>query len=111
MYLEKNSNDDDYILLNKIQILNNIYINYSTNHNCCSYYKLLKSFNYIPLSRLNNNDKWLNINNKIWNKIYSNIQVDFDYDDMLNNFISINKLELLYDIDDTKSDTSFSTIN
>ena len=101
--LEKISNDEDYILLNKLEILDN---------NICSYYKLIKSFNYIPLSRLRNNNKWLEINNIILNKIYSNIQVNFEYDyNYFDDLVAINKSELLYNIDeDNESDSSFTTI-
>lgn len=91
LLLEKISNDNDYMLLNKLEILNNIFINKNYTHTCCSYYKLIYSFNYIPLSRLRNNYKWLNINNKIWNKIYSNKQVVFNNNYYIDNFIAIDK--------------------
>ena len=91
-------NDYDYILLNKVQNLYNIIKN--TNafyHIDCSYYKLIKSYNDIPYNRLINNQKWLDMNDKIWRKIYSNIQVEYNFDFDMDNFIPINKLELLYD--------------
>jgi hypothetical protein len=65
------SGADNYILLNKLEILHSRY-----DHNNCSYYKFINEFKYIPLSRLKNNIEWLNINKKIWKKIYSNIEVD-----------------------------------
>ena len=41
------------------------------------------------------------MNDKIWRKIYSNIQVDYDNDHFdMDEFIPINKLELLYDSKD-----------
>jgi hypothetical protein len=69
--LENMSGADNYILLNKLEILHSRY-----DHNNCSYYKFINEFKYIPLSRLKNNIEWLNINKKIWKKIYSNIEVD-----------------------------------
>jgi small GTP-binding protein len=107
--LETISNDKDYILLNKLEILNNIYVNKNYNHNICSYYKLIKSFDYIPLSRLKINNEWNEINYIIWDKIYSNIQIenDFSYDTTYD-FVAIDESELLYNIDvkDTESNTS-----
>ena len=64
------------------------------------YKKLIKSYKYIPYTRLKNNKKWLDINNKILRKIYSNIQVKYDFDFNLDEFVPINKLELLYKNDD-----------
>ena len=97
-------NDYDYILLNKVQILYNIIKNtnaFHTNYHInCSYYKLIKSFNDILYNRLINNQKWLDMNDKIWRKIYSNIQVEYNFDFDMDNFIPINKLELLYDSKD-----------
>ena len=97
-------NDYDYILLNKAQILYNIIIytkSYHLNYHIdCSYYKLIKSFNDIPYNRLRHNQKWLDKNNKIWRKIYSNIQVEYNFDFDMDKFILINKLELLYDSKD-----------
>ena len=97
-------NDYDYILLNKVQILYNIikctnafHTNYHIN---CSYYELIKSYKYIPYERLRHNQKWLDKNNKIWRKIYSNIQIEFDFDFEMDEFILINKLELLYNSKD-----------
>lgn len=97
-------NDYDYILLNKVQILYNIikctnafHTNYHIN---CSYYELIKSYKYIPYERLRHNQKWLDKNDKIWRKIYSNIQIEFDFDFEMDEFILINKLELLYNSKD-----------
>jgi hypothetical protein len=97
-------NDYDYILLNKVQILYNIikYTNaFHTNYHInCRYYELLKLYKYIPYERLRHNQKWLDKNNKIWRKIYSNIQIEFNFDFEMDNFVSINKLELLYNSKD-----------
>ena len=97
-------NDYNYILLNKVQILYNIIINtnaFRTNyHISCNYYKLIKSYKYIPYERLRHNQKWLDKNNKIWRKIYSNIQIEYDFDFEMDNFVSINKLELIYNSKD-----------
>ena len=97
-------NDYDYILLNKVQILYNIIINtnaFHTNYHInCSYYELIKSYKYIPYERLRHNQKWLDKNDKIWRKIYSNIQIEFDFDFEMDEFILINKLELLYNSKD-----------
>ena len=92
-------NDYDYILLYKVQILYNIikYTNACTNYHInCSYCELIKSYKYIPYERLRHNQKWLDKNNKIWRRIYSNIQIEFNFDFEMDNFVSINKLELLY---------------
>ena len=83
---------ENYILLNKLEILHSRY-----DHNNCSYYKFINEFKYIPLSRLKNNIEWLNINKKIWKKIYSNIEVDFNYGrDYIKDFKPVNRFELLY---------------
>jgi len=91
-------NDYDYILLNKVQI-----IFYIIGHNglqrsdfYCSYNKLIISDYYIQYNRLKYNKKWLEKNNKIWRKIYSSLQVEYDFD--IVKFEPINKFELLYDI-------------
>jgi len=49
---------------------------------------------------MRHNQKGLDKNNKIWRKIYSNIQIEFNFDFEMDNFISINKLELLYNSKD-----------
>jgi len=90
--------DDDYILFNKLQILHNILKDQKTDINP-NYYRLIKSFNYIPLIRLQNNPTWISINNLIMHKIYSNIQIENDYT-RFDWIIPINEIELLYKLND-----------
>ena len=97
--------DDNYILLNKIEILHDIIINNKNTHINCSYYKLLTSVNYIPLSRLKNNKEWITKNNLIWKKIYSNIKVSYNVTyNYINDFTPINKIELLYNLEENKEE-------
>ena len=94
--LEDINNDNNYILLNKLEIINNISNNKYDDNNC-SFIQLLNSFTYIPLSRLINNLEWSEIYESIWNKIYSNIEVDFNYGrDYIKDFKPVNRFELLY---------------
>ena len=97
-------NDYDYILLNKVEILHSIICDDTEtdyNENCeSSYYKLIQSYNDISYERLRHNQKWLDKNNKIWRKIYSNIQIEFNFDFDMDDFLPINKLELLYNSKD-----------
>jgi len=93
-------NDYDYILLNKMQILYQIFYNSKTNSIIhCNYYKLIKSYNNIPYFRLKSNYIWREKNNKIWRKIFSNLQVEYDLEFDIDEFKPISKLELLYYID------------
>ena len=46
------------------------------------------------------NQQWLDKNNKIWRRIYSNIQIEFNFDFDMDEFLPINKLELLYNSKD-----------
>ena len=63
--LEDINNDNNYILLNKLEIINNL--------------------------------EWSEIYESIWNKIYSNIEVDFNYGrDYIKDFKPVNRFELLY---------------
>ena len=113
-FLEDISADDEYILLNKLEILGTIINNHENilpTHNHCSYYKIIKSFEYIPLNRLIHNDEWNKINNEIWKRIYSNIKVDFDYSDWIHGFTPIDISELLYELNDENDNKSDNNNN
>ena len=100
-------NDYDYILLNKIQILYSLICQDSS---VSSYYKLIKSDNNIPYDRLESNHKWLERNDKICRKIFSNLQVEYNLDFNIDKFKPISKLELLYDINIIQDDEKYKDI-
>jgi hypothetical protein len=105
-------NDHDYILLNKMQILYQIFYNIKTNSsiNYCNYYKLIKSYDNIPYERLESNHKWLERNDKICRKIFSNLQVEYNLYFNIDKFKPISKLELLYDINISQDDDKYKDI-
>ena len=91
------SNDMDYILLNKLEILN--ILRMDSNIKNFNKYRHLIIFNnhskqFCYNNRLNNNLTYLNIINKIWTKIYSNVEIPYNHHN--NDFIPFDKSELLY---------------
>ena len=80
------------------------------NISVSSYYKLIKAYNNIPYERLESNHKWLERNNKICRKIFSNLQVEYDLEFNINKFKPISKLELLYDINISQDDEKYKYI-
>lgn len=110
-HLENLSNNEDYILLNKLQIINNIYD--QKNDNQCHFYRktlsgliIDKNRNIIiAKSRLKSNDKYNEIVTDIWKKIYSNIQIPFNDRYDYSNFIPIDIIELKYDLNEDKPNT------
>ena len=97
-YLNFLSDDDDYILLNKLQIISNLYL--YNNHNKLlgtrePFYTDSKFKDIYYQDRLEHNELYLNVVNKIWNKIYSNVQFSYT-NKYFHNFVPLDKLELLY---------------
>ena len=95
--------DSDYILLNKVQLINVLTYNCSniseTNKNKISFYIHSESYflngdSTVISNRLRHNDMYLSIVNKIWTKIYSNIQIP--YNGYIGDFIPLDLTELLY---------------
>ena len=109
--------DKDYILLNKLEILYDIICNNMKTIKNTSYYKFLTNEFIIPLSRLELNSLFIQVNKNIWQEIYSNNHINFckckSYE--IEQLIPIDQYELLYYIDNDnqsiKTDSSFSTIN
>ena len=100
-FLNKLNEDNDYILLNKLQIINILICNETIKEN--NKYKISFYIHSLPifikhdrllLNRFEHNDTYLNIVNQIWTKIYSNIQIP--YNGFIGNFIPIDITELLY---------------
>ena len=56
------------------------------------------------------NHKWLERNDKICRKIFSNLQVEYNLDFNIDKFKPINKLELLYDINIIQDDEKYKDI-
>lgn len=110
-HLKNLSNNEDYILLNKLQIINNIY--HKKIYNQCHFYS--KTLNDLTIdknrniivsnSRLKSNDKYIEIIRDIWKKIYSNIQISFNEYYDYSNFIPIDVIELKYTVEIDKPDT------
>ena len=97
-YLNFLSDDDDYILLNKLQIISNLYL--YNNHNKLlgtrePFYTDSKFKDIYYQDRLEHNELYLKVVNKIWNKIYSNVQFSYT-NKYFRNFVPLDKLELLY---------------
>lgn len=82
---------DDFILLNKLEILLCIYNKTQIE---CTYKKILTTSLNISYTRLLHNNNFKTIINNIWLKIYSNIKLSFDYDNY-NDFVPYSVLELL----------------
>lgn len=85
-------NTDDYILLNKLQIIKCLY---EKSPITCNFKEILKTHIRVNMSRLYANKKFVSITNAIWKKIYSNILLpynscNYDY------FIPFSPIELLY---------------
>ena len=102
-YLNMLNEDNDYILLNKVQLINVLTYNCSniseTNKKKVSFYIHSEAFfingdNIVIINRLRHNDMYLSIVSKIWNKIYSNIQIQ--YNGYIGDFIPLDLTELLY---------------
>ena len=114
-HLNKMYEDKDYILLNKLEILYDIIGNNMKTIKNTSYYKFLTNEFIIPLSRLKLNSLFIEINENIWQEIYSNNHINFCKSYEIEQLIPINQYELLYYIDNDnqsiKTDSSFSTIN
>jgi hypothetical protein len=106
-YLCRLSDNETYILLNKLQLLSYL----SKNINSLSVFENINSKNINNLSilfskelsrtdlgfsmdRIKHNYNCSDTIDKTWNKIYSNIKFDFNGDFM--NFIPLDKTELLY---------------
>ena len=95
-YLKELINNKNFILLNKIEILYNIY-NYTFIRKKYCYYKLHEK--YTLLYRLYNDNIWSEINYDILANIYSNSILTKNYTNNINTLIPINKLELLYNLE------------
>ena len=116
-YLNKLNEDNDYILLNKLQIINVLFSDGNTILKISKYkisFNIHSKPNFIEgngsildrfkpnfienndsiLNRFKHNDTYLNIVNQIWTKIYSNIQIP--YNGFIGNFIPLDLTELLY---------------
>lgn len=91
--LNELKDNEDYILLNKLEILDCLYNN---NSKVSKFYNFSRFNNFgIPYERLKFNNKYLEAINKIWLQIYSNIKIEFNGNNY-NEFVSIDKTELLY---------------
>jgi len=109
-WLENNSNNKEYILLNKLQILflmfypeytdkyyyheNYVMDYYLKNHLFRFYNNRIHKIG-IGLDRLNNNPDYKRVTNIIYSKIFSNILLKYDKE-LYYDFTPIDKLELLY---------------
>jgi hypothetical protein len=86
------SENDNYILYNKLQIMTKLIKPKSFN---CSFSLLSKQeIVGINNSRISNNYRYKNCITRVWMRIYSNIQIDYDGD--FNQFIPISLEELIY---------------
>ena len=103
IYLNKLNEDNDYILLNKLQIIYILTYNSftlpETSKNKISFYihseaYFLNGKQTTIIDRLKYNDTYLTLVNQIWTKIYSNIQIP--YNGYIGNLIPLDLTELLY---------------
>jgi hypothetical protein len=113
-HLNKMYEDKDYILLNKLEILYDIICNNMKTIKNTSYYNFLTNDFIIPLSRLKLNSLFIQVNENIWQEIYSNNHINFCKSYNIEKLIPIDQYELLYYIDNDnqsiKTDSSFSII-
>ena len=91
------SENTDYILLNKLEIIN--ILRMDSNIKNFDKYRHLIIFNthakqFYYNNRLNNNITYLTVINKIWTKIYSNVEISYNHYN--SDFIPFDKTELLY---------------
>jgi hypothetical protein len=86
------SENENYILHNKLQIMKNLM---SSKVISCDFSQLSKqAIDGINSIRILNNYRYKNCVNRIWTRIYSNIQIDYDGD--FNQFVPISLVELIY---------------
>lgn len=90
------SENDDFILLNKLQIMKNLI--YSQSYECNFSVLSKQEIVGINNSRILNNYRYKNCINRVWRRIYSNIQIDYDGD--FKQFIPISLEELCYNDND-----------
>ena len=91
-YLETTGKTTEFILINKLEVLYNLY------NGCHTVYPTLKKCldsNIAIKNRLFNNHNFQLLLKEIYNMIYSNILIDYDNDDY-SSFEPIDKIELMY---------------
>jgi GTPase Era involved in 16S rRNA processing len=90
--IDNMSENENYILHNKLQIMKNLM---SSKVISCDFSLLSKlTITGINSIRILNNYRYKNCVNRIWTRIYSNIQIDYDGD--FNQFVPISLVELIY---------------
>jgi hypothetical protein len=94
--IDNMSENENYILHNKLQIMKNLI---SSKVISCDFSLLSKlTITGIDSIRILNNYRYKNCVNRIWTRIYSNIQIDYDGD--FNQFVPISLVELIYNYEE-----------
>ena len=97
-YLRELSDNELYILMNKLQVLSHMYRDVN-NLNILFNKELSRNDLGFSMNRIKHNYNCTDVIDKIWNKIYSNIL--FDYNGDFTNFVPLDKTELLYMIENS----------
>jgi len=92
-HLETLSNDDNYIYINKIEII--YHLIHKTKIECHFTKLQLSPENQVSQKRLLGNSRYRSLVVKIWQKIYSNIILDYDLTDYFD-FKPVDVMELCY---------------
>ena len=93
-YLMLLANDEEYILLNKIQIVQCLMNKTKLN---CHLMNLFKSFDQSKQTRFLGNPEYRKTMNIIWKNIYSNIIIEYDLDNYIQ-FEPLDVQELYYNV-------------